>query len=164
MLNRMPFNFTRWRFATISPALVVSAAGLLLSTCSPCPLPAQARAPKQGAEVFASAGCAHCHGDQGQGTDDGPALRSLRKRLSAARIRSQIVHGGKEMPAFGDSLTPLQVNDLVAFLRAKTWIPAPGPAPAPTPHSAPGPGPKPEPNPDATPASPGKAPGGNAPG
>lgn len=82
---------------------------------------------REGAELFATRGCTHCHGDNGQGTDDGPALLQLRKHLKPAQIRQQIVHGGKQMPAFGDTLTEIQVSSLVAFLRAKTWVSAPQP-------------------------------------
>lgn len=79
----------------------------------------------EGAELFATRGCTHCHGDSGEGTENGPPLRTLRKHLSANRIRLQIVHGGKQMPAFGDTLDSQQVGSLVEFLRAKTWIAAP---------------------------------------
>ena len=104
------------------------------------PAPAAAFADRKaaGAELFATRGCAHCHGDDGQGTDRAPGLRTLRKKLSADKIQDQIVHGGQGMPAFGDSLQPDEVQDLVAFLRAKTWITPPAPkaaAPAPTPGS-----------------------------
>ncbi len=99
------------------------------------PAPAAAFADKkaEGAELFASRGCAHCHGDDGQGTDKAPALRELRKKLSAEKITNQIVHGGGNMPAFGDSLKPDEVEDLVAFLRAKKWVTATPPAAEPTP-------------------------------
>ncbi len=110
------------------------------------PVPAAAFADKkaEGAELFATRGCAHCHGDNGQGTDRAPALRELRKKLSAQRINDQIVHGGQGMPAFGDSLKPDEVEDLVSFLRAKKWTPPPHPAgapasPAPAPQAAPEP-------------------------
>lgn len=93
-----------------------------------------------GAELFASRGCAHCHGDDGAGTDRAPGLRTLRKKLSADKIQDQIVHGGQGMPAFGDSLQPAEVEDLVAFLRAKKWITPPA---------------KPDPAPSAAPATPG---------
>ncbi len=91
------------------------------------PSPAAAFADKKqaGAELFATRGCAHCHGDDGQGTDKAPGLRELRKKLSADRIRDQIVHGGQGMPAFGDSLKADEVEDLVSFLRAKKWVTPP---------------------------------------
>ncbi len=91
------------------------------------PSPAAAFADKKaaGAELFSTRGCAHCHGEDGQGTDKAPALRELRKRLSTDRIRDQIVHGGQGMPAFGDSLKDEEVDELVSFLRAKKWVTPP---------------------------------------
>ncbi len=83
-----------------------------------------------GAELFATRGCVHCHGDAGQGTERGPALRDLRKKLSANRMQDQIVHGGQGMPAFGDALKPEEVSALVSFLRAKTWLVVPPVAPS----------------------------------
>ncbi len=91
----------------------------------PAPVAAFADKKAEGAELFATRGCAHCHGNDGQGTDKAPGLHDLRKKLSADKITDQIVHGGQGMPAFGDSLKPEEVDDLVAFLRAKTWITPP---------------------------------------
>ena len=59
------------------------------------------------------------------GTDAGPSLRNLRKHLTADQITKQIVNGGKEMPAFGDTLDHDQVEQLVAFLHAKKWVTPP---------------------------------------
>ncbi len=109
---------------------------LIFLARSPMPAYAHSDATKHGAELFATSGCTHCHGPEGMGTERGPDLRELRKHLSAAEIEHQIVAGGKAMPAFGDTLDHEQVADLVAFLRAKRWVPAPPhaqPAPAPTP-------------------------------
>ena len=87
----------------------------------------------QGAELFATRGCAHCHGDDGQGTDRAPGLHNLRKKMKADAIQNQIVHGGQGMPAFEDSLKPDEVEDLVSFLRAKQWISPPKSANSTTP-------------------------------
>lgn len=107
---------------------------LVLLARSPAPAYAHSDAAKQGAELFATSGCTHCHGPEGTGTERGPNLRELRKHLSTAEIEHQIVAGGKAMPAFGDTLDHAQVADLVAFLRAKKWVSAPlhvEPTPAP---------------------------------
>jgi mono/diheme cytochrome c family protein len=55
--------------------------------------------------------------------------------MNKMQIAHQIHDGGLEMPAFGTSLTDPQIQDLVAYLRAKRKFvpPAPKPAPAPTP-------------------------------
>lgn len=114
---------------TWSSPLLLLAFALLVGVCVRLshPAPAAAFADKKaaGAELFSTRGCAHCHGDNGQGTDKAPALRDLRKKLSADRIRDQIVHGGQGMPAFGDSLKDEEVDDLVSFLRAKKWVTPP---------------------------------------
>lgn len=91
------------------------------------PVPAAAFEDKKaaGAELFATRGCAHCHGEDGMGGDKGPSLRDVRKKMSAAQVREQIVHGGQGMPAFGDSLKDEEVDELVSFLRAKKWITPP---------------------------------------
>lgn len=110
---------------------VVTGAGLLVGALRlgrPSPAAAFADKKEAGAELFATRGCAHCHGDDGQGTDKAPGLRELRKKLSADKIRDQIVHGGQGMPAFGDSLKDDEVDDLVSFLRAKKWVTPPAAA------------------------------------
>lgn len=76
----------------------------------------------EGARLFASSGCAHCHGATGEGTDSGPSLRDVHRKLKKRQIETQIVAGGGAMPAFGKALDPEQVKALVAFLRAKTWV------------------------------------------
>jgi mono/diheme cytochrome c family protein len=73
----------------------------------------------RGAELFATTGCAHCHGPAGIGGPTGPDLQLVRKRLSADMIAQQIRDGGKAMPAFGEDLTKPDIDDLVAYLRAK---------------------------------------------
>ncbi|MGI4827726.1 MAG: c-type cytochrome [Janthinobacterium lividum] len=95
---------------------------LLLSAHLPSSAAASAQVKQKaaGAEIFATVGCTHCHGIEGQGTDSGPDLRSLRKRLSAQQTEHQIEAGGQAMPAFGSSLTQPQIQQLVAFLRAKS--------------------------------------------
>lgn len=80
-----------------------------------------------GAEVYATSGCAHCHGADGQGGEKGPSLHNLRKKMPADKVHAQIVNGGNGMPPFGDALTADQVTNLVDFLRAKKWITPPAP-------------------------------------
>lgn len=111
----------------LTASLAIAGLGLLLSTLlQPTPVSAAGGDKKAaGAVLFATRGCAHCHGDNGQGTGRGPSLHDLRKKLSEDRVHDQIVHGGQGMPAFGDSLAPEETDDLVAFLRAKRWITPP---------------------------------------
>lgn len=90
----------------------------------------------RGAKIFA-ANCARCHGKEGKG--DGPDLVKLQsavspddwtdkesnQELTDSFIISMITKGGKAngksriMPAFGDKLNSLQVQDLLAFIRSR---------------------------------------------
>ena len=83
------------------------------------PVSAGSSAKQRGAELFATHGCAHCHGAAGVGGGKGPDLQLVRKRMNKDQITLQIRNGGLEMPAFGSSLTDPQIQDLVAYLRAK---------------------------------------------
>ena len=89
-------------------------------------------AEKRGRELFATKGCAHCHGPEGIGGRKGPDLQLVRKRRTADSMITQIHDGGKEMPPFGDELSTQEIDDLVAFLRAKRKVVAVAPKPAET--------------------------------
>ena len=89
--------------------------------------------PIHGAALFATNGCAHCHGPAGSGGDRGPDLKDLRRRMTAVQVATQIHDGGQSMPPFGDALTPQDITDLVAYLRATHKPPPPPPAPEPLP-------------------------------
>jgi mono/diheme cytochrome c family protein len=97
---------------------------------------AGSKAKMRGAELFATNGCAHCHGTAGVGGPKGPDLQLVRKRMKKAQIAQQIHDGGKSMPPYGDMLSSAQINDLVAYLRAKRKVIAPAPKP-PAPAAAP---------------------------
>ncbi len=75
--------------------------------------------------IFAES-CARCHRDDGSGglyEAEGRRLRvpSLREGRAVShsdtRYVRQITHGGDGMPAFGDRLSPEQIDELVRFLR-----------------------------------------------
>ena len=99
---------------------------------------ASSAARDRGAQLFATKGCTHCHGKEGVGGGKGPDLQLVRKRLNAPAITRQIHDGGKEMPAFGESLTPAQIEDLVSYLRSKrkVIVPVPPTVPKQTPPAA----------------------------
>ncbi len=79
---------------------------------------------QSGAALYTSKGCAYCHGKQAQGTAKGPALTHLGWwRWRGSRIARQIQNGGAKMPAFGDSLQPDEVADLVVWLRSHPHFP-----------------------------------------
>ena len=91
----------------------------MFSTVTVTPVQAHADAKKDGAALFASSGCGHCHGDMGEGTSKGPSLQNLRKKLNADAATKQIKEGGKTMPPFGDALSDQQIEELVKFLRSR---------------------------------------------
>jgi mono/diheme cytochrome c family protein len=89
---------------------------------APSPVSANSKARDRGATLFASSGCAHCHGPAGVGGKNGPDLQLVRKRMNKARMGLQIRNGGMTMPPFRDSLTPPQIEDLIAYLRTKRKV------------------------------------------
>jgi quinol---cytochrome-c reductase cytochrome c subunit len=61
---------------------------------------ASSPASAQGAQVFA-AQCAHCHGDKGEGAEEGPSLGALLTGPQSAAGVAELVRGGfGDMPAF----------------------------------------------------------------
>ena len=99
----------------------------------PASIPASAFSGKEkaGAQLFRDKGCTYCHGANAQGTQKGPSLIEIRKKLNATQITNQIENGGQRMPSFSDSLSNDEVAQLVAFLRARHRPAIPPPAPAP---------------------------------
>lgn len=82
------------------------------------------RAQDSGAALY-KAKCAACHGADGKGeTAMGKAnkLRDLGspdvQKLSDEELSGIITNGKNKMPAYGKSLKPEQVKDLVAFIRS----------------------------------------------
>lgn len=52
--------------------------------------------PQVGKSLFAWRGCGHCHGDDGEGTSSGPALRGRGHTYTAARLATALWgHGGR---------------------------------------------------------------------
>jgi mono/diheme cytochrome c family protein len=100
-------------------ALVVSAALPAGLAAVPAVEASAIRGRKAGAVLFHEKGCEHCHGVNGVGTDRGPDLSTVGKRLSKPQIEHQIEHGGEGMPAYGAVLQPDEIDDLVAFLHSK---------------------------------------------
>jgi mono/diheme cytochrome c family protein len=73
---------------------------------------------EQGAAVFAASGCQHCHSIHHVGGHRGPDLSGVGRRKKKAEMEKQITYGSKIMPAFGDSLSKPEINDLIAYLRS----------------------------------------------
>lgn len=81
----------------------------------------------QGAAVFQNKTCRNCHALDGVGGRRGPDLTQIGAKLTRDALIRQVIQGGGNMPAYGQQLTPVEVEALVAFLQALR--PANQPAP-----------------------------------
>jgi nicotinate dehydrogenase subunit B len=89
------------------------------------------QAAEQAGAVLFRDNCARCHGANLEGTKKAPAIAEIRKKKhwTDERISNRILNGaGKKMPAFRDSLSEGQIQQLIAYLRAENR-PTPPPAP-----------------------------------
>jgi ubiquinol-cytochrome c reductase cytochrome b subunit len=73
----------------------------------------------EGARVFQSKGCLNCHIISGDGGRRGPDLTYIGDTLSESEIIIRIVNGGVNMPAFGNSINPNDLNQLTTFLQSR---------------------------------------------
>jgi mono/diheme cytochrome c family protein len=98
---------------------------------APAPAPGPADAPGAGAAdpaagaavatadgeaVFAAAGCAGCHGQDGGG-GVGPALAGNANLNDAALVVTQILQGGEVMPPFADRLSDEEIAAVANYIR-----------------------------------------------
>jgi len=72
-----------------------------------------------GAQLFQSKACLNCHLIQGHGGRRGPDLTYIASILAKDNMTIRIVNGGVNMPAFGATLKPEEITDLVAFLESR---------------------------------------------
>jgi len=114
----------------IIPVLFISTAPfVLVISCAPinsgtnhAVLPAKTKTRSASGTAVASDGrtiflknCAHCHGADARG-DEGPDLHDL--DWTEEQIATRIRNGKKgQMTAFNGKLSPLQISDVVAYLR-----------------------------------------------
>lgn len=83
----------------------------------------QSPALEHGNRLFHERGCSYCHGADFAGTAKGPSLEKIGVKWDKSRIERQIREGGGAMPAFGETLEPAEVNDLVDLLAQKRGNP-----------------------------------------
>jgi ubiquinol-cytochrome c reductase cytochrome b subunit len=73
----------------------------------------------QGARLFQEKACLNCHLVQGHGGRRGPDLTYIANTLTKDNMTIRIVNGGVNMPAFGATLKPQEIADLVTFLESR---------------------------------------------
>jgi ubiquinol-cytochrome c reductase cytochrome b subunit len=72
-----------------------------------------------GAHLFYEKACINCHMIDGFGGKRGPDLTFIGDKLQPSDMVTRIVNGGVNMPAFGSSLKPEELDKLVVFLRSR---------------------------------------------
>jgi ubiquinol-cytochrome c reductase cytochrome b subunit len=94
------------------------------------PLPAQVVGANSGpvydgAKLFEMRGCINCHLIQGYGGRRGPDLTQIGDKLQPNQMILRISNGATNMPAYASSLTPAEMDELVAFLQSRKsdWKP-----------------------------------------
>ncbi len=73
----------------------------------------------EGARLFHERACLNCHLVSGYGGRRGPDLTFVGDRLTEMDMIIRIVNGGGNMPAYGSTLRPEEVDALVAFMRTR---------------------------------------------
>jgi ubiquinol-cytochrome c reductase cytochrome b subunit len=73
-----------------------------------------------GARLFEAKACLNCHLVEGHGGRRGPDLSRVAEKLTRENMTIRIVNGGVNMPAFGATLKPREIDDLVEFLLSRT--------------------------------------------
>ncbi len=83
----------------------------------PAPVTAQLTGTaRDGATIFETRGCISCHAVAGRGGARGPDLTTVGSRLTRDQLIWRVAYGGGGMPAYGQSLSPSELNALVDFL------------------------------------------------
>ena len=104
-------------FGTLSAYVLTAAVLAAVILRAPVVSGAQAPAPPApGLTIFREKGCDHCHGSNLEGTEKGPNLTGVGRRLSRLEISHQIHFGGGNMPPFGDVIDAADLARLTRFL------------------------------------------------
>ena len=69
-----------------------------------------------GALVFQNKQCRNCHAIEGVGGTRGPDLTAVATQLTEAQLVRQVIQGGGNMPAYGNTLSPEEIRALTAYL------------------------------------------------
>jgi ubiquinol-cytochrome c reductase cytochrome b subunit len=80
-------------------------------------LPAAAQ---KGAQLMTVEGCLACHMINGVGGQRGPNLSAIGDRLNEPELIWRIARGGGGMPAYGPTIKPKQLREIIAFLESRT--------------------------------------------
>jgi ubiquinol-cytochrome c reductase cytochrome b subunit len=72
-----------------------------------------------GARLFEEKACLNCHLVQGHGGRRGPELSYIANKLRREDMIIRIVNGGVNMPAYGATIKPDEIANLVAFLESR---------------------------------------------
>ena len=88
------------------------------STASTNPSFVKGRAPLelQGLVVLQRMQCRNCHAIDGVGGQRGPDLADVGRRLTRDQLVRQVIQGGGNMPAYGDNLSPYEVEAVVSYM------------------------------------------------
>jgi len=70
----------------------------------------------QGALVLQQKQCRNCHAIDGIGGHRGPDLSDVGLRLTHPQLVRQVIQGGGNMPAYGKTLTPAEVEAVTAYM------------------------------------------------
>lgn len=73
----------------------------------------------EGARVFHAKACLNCHMVENYGGRRGPNLTAIATKLNKEQMILRISNGGVNMPAYAGSLTPEELDALVAFLQSR---------------------------------------------
>jgi ubiquinol-cytochrome c reductase cytochrome b subunit len=73
----------------------------------------------EGGRLFHDKACLNCHLIQSYGGRRGPNLTFIGDQLTRNNMVIRIVNGGTNMPAYGSSLKPQELDALVAFLESR---------------------------------------------
>ncbi|MGZ3839976.1 MAG: cytochrome b N-terminal domain-containing protein [Flavisolibacter sp.] len=72
-----------------------------------------------GSKLFYDKGCLYCHKIDDYGGLTGPDLTFVGRRLSEQELQIRIINGGDNMPAYGQSLSSEELNQIVLFLETR---------------------------------------------